>query len=63
MFHDDNEYDIRADEAERLAFSTRDPVLREDILSLARIYRDYAEYLRGRPAHEDDADWRRAVNG
>lgn len=63
MFHDDIEYDARADEAERLAYATRDLVLREDILSLARIYRDYAEHLRGRDAHDDDADWRRAVNG
>jgi hypothetical protein len=63
MFHSADEYETRAIEAERLAFATRDLVLREEMLSLARIYRDYADFLRGRPVHEDDADWRKAVNG
>jgi hypothetical protein len=63
MFHDANEFDGRAREAERLAFATTDPILRADIEALARIYRDYAEHLRDRPGHEDDADWRNAVNG
>ena len=63
MFHSAEEYEVRAREAERLALTTRDPFLREDVLSLARIYRDYAEHLRDRPVDDDDADWRRAVNG
>lgn len=63
MFHDAEEYEERAREAERLAFATHDPILRTDIEALARIYRDYAVHLRERPPHEDDADWRQAVNG
>ena len=63
MFHDTDEYEARAREAERLAAATCDPVLREDLLGLARIYRDYAGHLRDRPSHQDDAAWRHAVNG
>lgn len=63
MFHDASEFETRAREAERLAFATQDPILRADIEALARIYRDYAAHLRDRPGHEDDADWRKAVNG
>ena len=63
MFHDANDYDQRAREAERLAFATYDPILRADIEGLARIYRDYAEHLRERRPHEEDAAWRKAVNG
>lgn len=63
MSHDANEYESRAHEVERLACAARDLIVREDMLSLARIYRDYADHLRGRPAHEDDAGWRNAVNG
>lgn len=62
MFHDANEYEMRAAECERLAYITRDLVLREEILSLGRIYRDYADHLRGGPA-ESDARWLDAVNG
>lgn len=63
MFHDANEYELRARETERLASATRDPVLRQDLLGLARIYRDYAGHLRDRPIHAEDAAWRQAVNG
>ena len=63
MFHDADEYELRAREAERLACDTRDPILRVDILGLARIYRDYAGHLRDRPSHAEDAAWRQAVNG
>jgi hypothetical protein len=63
MFHNANEYEGRAREAERLASATRDPVLREDMLGLARIYRDYAGHLHSRPSHQNDAAWRQAVNG
>jgi hypothetical protein len=63
MFHDASDYDVRAREAEKLAFATQDPILRADIEGLARIYRDYAAHLRERMPHEDDADWRHAVNG
>ena len=63
MFHDADEYEVRAREAERLASATCDPVLRQDMLGLARIYRDYARHLRARPSHAEDAAWRQAVNG
>ena len=63
MFHDADEHDARALEAERLALATCDPVLREDMFGLARIYRDYAAHLRDRPHHAADAAWRKAVNG
>jgi hypothetical protein len=43
------EYEIRAGEAERLASATADLILREEILGLGRIYRDYAAHLRGSP--------------
>ncbi len=63
MFHDADEYERRAREAERLGFATRDPVLREDLFGLARIYGDYASHLRDRPSDAEDAAWRQAVNG
>jgi hypothetical protein len=63
MFHNAKEFDARAHEAEQLAVATQDPILRGDIEALARIYRDYATHLRDRPDHEDDAAWRKAVNG
>lgn len=63
MFHDAEVFETRAQEAERLAVATQDPILRADIEGLARIYRDYAVHLRDRPPHEGDADWRQAVNG
>ncbi|MDR3527529.1 MAG: hypothetical protein P4L57_09635 [Rhizomicrobium sp.] len=46
----------------RLAFITRDLVLRGELLSLARVYRDYALHLQGR-AGEDEANWPQAANG
>jgi hypothetical protein len=61
MCHDAQEYEARAGECERLAHATRDPLLREQILSLSRIYLDYASHLRGR-ADERPAEWREAVN-
>jgi hypothetical protein len=63
MFHDVKEYEDRAREAERLAYNTEDSILRQDLLALVRIYEDYAAHLRDRPGHEDDAAWRKAVNG
>jgi len=60
--HDAEDYDARACECERLAFVTRDLVLREELLSLARIYRDYALHLQGRDG-EDETDWPQAANG
>jgi hypothetical protein len=63
MFHKADEHEARAQEAERLAATVHDPILRDDLLGLARIYRDYAKHLRGRPRHATDAAWRRAVNG
>lgn len=61
MFHDAEEYAARAGECERLAYTTKDAILREQILSLSRIYLDFADHLRGRV---DDVaqDWREAVN-
>lgn len=59
MFHDANEYELRAAECERLAFVTGDLVLREEILSLARAYRGYADHLRGR---RSEKGWLKAVN-
>ena len=49
MPHDANAYETRASEVERMASAARDMVLKEDMLSLARIYRDYAGHLRDRP--------------
>jgi len=63
MLHDFNDYEVRARAAERLALAMRDPVLREDILSLSRVYRDYALHLRERPANSEDAAWGKAANG
>ncbi len=63
MFHDADEYEARAHEAERLALGTNDVILRQDLLALVRIYADYAVHLRERPSHEEDASWRKAVNG
>jgi hypothetical protein len=63
MFHDANEYEARAVECQRLADVTKDTVLREQILSLSRIYRDFASHLRERAEGEEFVeDWRRAVN-
>ncbi len=62
MFHDAEDYEARAGECERLAFMTRDLVLREGILGLGRIYRDYALHLRDRDGDEDTA-WPKAANG
>jgi hypothetical protein len=61
MVHDAKEYEARAVECHRLADATTDAVLREQILSLSRIYQDFAEHLRTR----DDAldNWPDAVNG
>ncbi len=53
MSHDVNEYEVRAAECERLAFATVDLVLREDMLSLCRIYRDYAGHLKDRSAAQE----------
>lgn len=50
MVRDPLEYELRASEAERLASATSDLVLREEILGLGRIYRDYAAHLRDIPA-------------
>lgn len=61
MFHSAHEFETRANEAERLAVAASDPMVREDILSVARIYRDYASHLRDRPADAKDAVWKRAV--
>lgn len=61
MFHDANEYEARAVECQRLAYATKDSVLREEILSLSRIYRDFASHLRDR-AGEFAEEWREAVN-
>ena len=61
MFHNASEFETRAREAERLAGVARDPVLREDLLGLARIYRDYASHLLHRGSHPADAAWRKAV--
>ena len=63
MFHDADDYEVRARDAERLAMATRDPVLREDILSLSRIYHDYAGHLRDRQADPLEAGRRKAANG
>lgn len=60
MFHDANEYEARAAECQRLANTTKDAVLREQILSLSRIYQDFASHLRER--NEVFEDWREAVN-
>ncbi len=60
MCHDAKEYETRSGECERLAYATRDMVLREQILSLSRIYRDYASHLREREA--DLPAWAEAVN-
>jgi hypothetical protein len=62
VFHDAEDYEARAGECERLACGTRDPVLREDLLSLGRIYQDYAGHLRGR-SNENEPGWRQAANG
>jgi hypothetical protein len=63
MFHDANEYEARAVECQRLADVTNDAVLREQILSLSRIYRDFASHLRERAEGEEFAeDWRQAAN-
>lgn len=61
MLHNADEYDARSVECERLAGTTRDTVLREQLLSLSRIYRDYAGHLRARGT-EPLVDWRQAVN-
>lgn len=63
MIHNAEDYETRAREAERLAKVTRDCVLKEDMLSLARIYRDYAGHLRIRPGTPAAGAWRRAANG
>jgi hypothetical protein len=60
MCHDANEYEARAVECQRLANATKDAVLREQILSLSRIYLDFASHLRERV--EVLEDWREAVN-
>lgn len=60
MFHDAKEYEARAVECQRLAETTTDTVLREQILSLSRIYQDFASHLRERA--EDLDVWRQAVN-
>lgn len=52
MFHDPYEYEARAAECERLSHATTDPVLQEEILSLGRIYRGFADHLRGRDQAE-----------
>lgn len=62
MFHNAEDYEARAAECERLAFVTRDLVLREELLSLGRIYRGYALHLQGRDG-EDEPGWRQAANG
>ncbi len=61
MFHAAEEYEARATECERLAHATTDPVLREEILSLGRIYRGYAGHLRGREPDEVVVDEMRRV--
>ena len=61
MFHDANEYEARAGECERLAYATKDIVLREQILSLSRIYLDFASHLRERGG-VFAGPWRAAVN-
>jgi hypothetical protein len=48
MQHSAEEYETRAAECERLAYATDDLILREEILSLGRVYRGYADHLRGR---------------
>lgn len=62
MFHDAEDYEARAGECERFASETRDPVLRQELLSLVRIYQDYAGHLRGR-SNENEPGWRQAANG
>ena len=62
MFHDAEDYEVRAGECERLAFVTRDVVLREELMSLGRIYRDYAGHLRGR-SNENEPAWPKMANG
>ncbi len=62
MFHDPNEYETRATECERLVHATTDPVLREEILSLSRIYRGFAEHLRARRLGDEPPYWKQAVN-
>ncbi len=62
MCHDAQEYEFRAAECERLAHATSDPVLREEILSLSRIYRGFAEHLRSRLFGDEPPDWKKAVN-
>ncbi len=62
MHHDTEEYEIRARECERLAFVTHDLVLREELLGLGRIYRDYALHLCEREG-EEESHWPQAANG
>ncbi len=63
MVHDPNEYEARAAECERLAHATADPVLREEILGLGRVYQGFADHLRGRNPDDAAAEARRhAVN-
>ncbi len=63
MFHDADEYEARAVECQRLANTMKDCVLREDILSLSRIYRDFASHLRERAEGDEFVEeWREAVN-
>jgi hypothetical protein len=62
MYHDAEEYEARAGECVRLAFVTRDLVLRGELLSLARIYRNYALHLQGHDG-EDQSNWPQAANG
>lgn len=60
MFQNAEVYEARAAECDRLAFATGDLVLREEILGLGRIYRDYAQHCRDREA---EAVWPKAANG
>lgn len=59
MLRDAGEYEARAAECERLAFATLDMVLRDEILSLCRAYRGYAEHLRQRSV---TVEWLEAVS-